>query len=130
MTDIEQKALALVNDVADERYAIHYDNDGSPRQDYVEIEALCRSIEQHEATKADFEAFRLEVSDALHAHFEDAIDWAKQGPLNRFILPKPVDPLVDALQEVGEQTSGRASTERLAHDLRTAIEARGGKIVW
>jgi len=83
MTDIEQKALALANEVRLERgfaplpniYRINY-----------EIEALCRAIEQHEA-------FKQKVSYAI----EDATDRdLPVAVLRRFIIgaDKP-DALVD-----------------------------------
>jgi hypothetical protein len=106
MTDdsIEAKALALLNEVAVEM-------DGHPvhvtiNRDYHAQEALCRSIEQHEA-------FRQEVSDALLN--------ASGEPLERFIIPKPKpDPLVEAMLAIGVIPNASA--------LRAALEARGLEI--
>lgn len=109
MTDIEQKALALVNEVAREL------GWGETKEifaaGYTRNEALCRAIEQHEA-------FRQEVSDEL----------IKQGFINastgigRFIItdPKP-DPLVDVLKDFGGFMPD-------ADDFRAALEARGLEI--
>jgi len=114
MTDIEQKALALVNEVANIGcYAL------CDAQPINLIEALCRAIEQHEA-------FRQEVSDIVH-HYVYACggpdDWEK---LNSLIIPKPKpDPLVAALEGVtfDHYPPNDAKT------IRAALEARGLKIV-
>lgn len=122
MTETERKALALVNEVRArqewrEEFMAFLD-----RRDAPENEALCLAIERHEA-------FRKEVSDAVEAakrvyggHLE-AFD-----QLERFILPKPVDPLVEALQAVDEFASP-TWVERIAPQLRAALAARGLKIV-
>lgn len=121
MTDTEQKALALVNEA-----------NGGPYRRYVLFdrsasaitEALCRSIEAHEATKAEFEAFRREVSDAVE---EMLSEHTSPHKMKRFILPKPVDPLVEVLTEVlGKPMPGceRAAQTR-AEALRTALHKRG-----
>ena len=111
MTDIEQKALALVNEVEREES----ENELTRRimRGLIMDEALCRAIERHEA-------FRQEVSDEL----------IKQGFINastgigRFIIPKPKpDPLVEALNESGVILAGP-----VAKDLRAALEARGFEI--
>lgn len=131
MSEIEQKALALVNEVAAERgeipcYEIW-------RNELATDEALCRAIEQNEADKAahaatvegilnSHEAFRQEVSDAVEA-YNDL--WRNRTPgrdefmghFRRFVLPKP-DPLVE---DFGHD---------LAADIRAAIEKRGGRVVW
>lgn len=110
MTDIEQKALALLNKVLAER--VHWQMTGT-RAENSSLEALCRAIEQHEA-------FRQEVSDEL----------IKQGFINastgigRFIIAKPKpDPLVEALNESGVILAGP-----VAKEIRAALEARGLEI--
>jgi hypothetical protein len=129
MNDIEQKALALVNEVelerALERAADSYDSINRIMRGLDMDEALCRAIEQHEADKAahtatiegilkSHEAFRQEVSDELIA----------QGFINapigigRFIIPAPKpDPLVEALKNMD------VVMERL-EAFRAALEAR------
>ena len=117
MTETERKALALVNEVAVER--------GGNAVDRFDFDldviglALLRAIEQHEA-------FRREVSDAV----EKLLSWPSirsQGiiveNLARFILPKPVDPLVEALQENWPQAG-----EMDAEYLRKRLAARGLEI--
>lgn len=117
MTDIEQKALALVNEVqADWNYklgslAFNRDRDAF-------CEALCRAIEQHEA-------FRQEVSDAVVSYFQP---YDSPIGFQRFIIPKPKpDPLVEVLDALRD---GRAdpTTESYAKFLRAALEARGFEI--
>ena len=95
MTDtIEQKALALVNEVETERGMSEWTD--VCRSELTMGEALCRAIEAHEA-------FRQEVSDAVEAVFagyHDApIPWViMRRKLERFIIAKP-DPLVEVLDE-------------------------------
>lgn len=118
MTDTEKKALALVNEVRDERgFRLNVE---MQREDMAQ-EALCRAIEQHEA-------FRQEVSDAVEKHLRmTAVDCSSlwhgvaRDNLSRFIIAKP-DPLVDLCYSMGLKVTG--------HELRAAIEARGGRIVW
>jgi len=116
VTDIEQKALALVNEVAAERGTEYPCVD---RRNDARWEALCRAIEQHEA-------FRQEVSDKIEAA-RDA--WPRSwsplaDALDRLIIAKP-DPLVEAMKEWWD-ADGYADIETF----RAAIEKRGGKIVW
>jgi hypothetical protein len=117
MTEIEQKALALVNEVFTEK-------GGSPI-DYAALEgagdvvtlALCRAIEQHEA-------FRQEVSDALLEYYGGYHN-ASGETLERFIIkPKP-DPLVEVMDDLGWDSD--VATD-YAKDLRAALEARGLEI--
>lgn len=85
MTDIEQKALALVRDVADgyEDVSIHHVHNAKALRS-----ALCRAIEQHEA-------FRQEVSDAVESRWMNILAMKCEDVFSRFIISKP-DPLVDA----------------------------------
>lgn len=108
MTNIEKKALALVNAEIDRDPT----SNGSP-----EYAALCRAIEQHEA-------FRQEVSDAIS---ELSSEYTSMGSyyadkLEPFIIAKP-DPLAEAWIEATGNTVGMGP-------LNEAIAKRGGKIVW
>lgn len=116
MTDIEQKAVALVNEVQAERGKFRYFNIN--RRDNAIREALCRAVEQREATKQEFSDFRQEVSDEL---IQQGFINASTG-IGRFIIPKP-DPLVEALNESGVILAGP-----VAKRLRAALEARGLEI--
>ena len=120
MTDIEQKALAPVNEVAEQIGEVRVDAYEGWSRGVPEREALCRAIEQHEA-------FRQEVSDAVGAYMFDP--QSVTGPatmrhIQRFIIAKP-DPLVEALEEwINSRDLDDAAS------FRAAIEKRGGKIVW
>jgi hypothetical protein len=116
MTDIEQKALALVNEVAGIGcYALC---DAHPIN---LIEALCRAIEQHEA-------FRQEVSKVMT--YIKALYPTLPTDYDRFIIPAPKpDLLVRIINEViYAQPHGDINEVRMADDLRAALEARGLEI--
>ena len=115
MTDIEAKALALLNKVGRDWGNVEMPAENINRAHDARCEALCRAVEQHEA-------FRQEVSDALKKYF--SMDWNTHNmvsDLHRFIITKP-DPLVEIMKELvltARMTSG---------DLRAALEARGLEI--
>lgn len=122
LDEIERKALALLNEVARERGSTH-DSELLDRG-FVEGEALCRAIEQHEA-------FRQEVSDAVENLFAPGCfleGGSLYATLSRFIIAKP-DPLVEAVKDC-QFASLYAIEDYVAKKLRAAIEKRGGKIVW
>jgi len=117
MTNIEQKALELVNATFREPY--YKDWDHVP-QGCVSA-ALLRAIERHEA-------FRQEVSDAV----TDAIAIIDNGEeevaiqeLSRFIIAKP-DPLVEVVKEV-EMVDGELAVET-AKAYHAALAKRGLEI--
>ncbi len=118
MTDIEKKALALVNEVETERGMSEWTD--VCRSELTMGEALCRAIGQHEA-------FRQEVSDAVEAYLSHTRPWPDNS-LRRFIITKPVDPLFEVVQEWWE--TGSTSIEETTDELREAIAKRGGQIVW
>ena len=122
MTDIEAKALALVNEVSDERAIPRWTT--FYRKENGFVEALCRAIEQHEA-------FKQEVSDVAammltEPNIKPSVQWA----LTKFIIPKPKpDPLVRVINEViYAQPQGDISEVRMAKEIRAALEARGLEI--
>jgi hypothetical protein len=113
MTDIEAKALALVNEV--EREEGEKELTRRIMRGLIMDEALCRAIEQHEA-------FKQEVSDTVHAFVYESGTTDAWDKLNSFIIPKPKpDPLVEAMKEIGVMP--------LAANLRAALDARGLQIV-
>lgn len=115
VSDIEQKALELVREVLAERNLS--DKRAVRREVSPYTEALCRAIEQHEA-------FRREVSDALHVWY----DGTYPPVLDRFIIPAPKpDPLVEVLTEISGE-GGFDNFDHYAHNLRAALEARGLEI--
>ena len=111
MTDIEQKALALLNEVCAEMGLVIV---SSLEVDMPGERALLRAIEQHEA-------FRQEVSDAVTGFDEYGTEAAWER-LSRFIIAKP-DPLVEVLQEISGE-GGYDNFDHYAYRLRSALEAR------
>ena len=94
MTEIERKALALVNEVLAERNLPLYDKEDIAANTYVAA-VVCRAIEQHEA-------FKREVSDAINTltATRNQFTFARGevlGHLASYIIPDPVDPLIEAL---------------------------------
>jgi len=115
MTDdsIEAKALALLNEVNTERNMSLY---CSINRKFVDHEALCRAIEQHEA-------FKQEVSDAL---VDSWYHNASGKLLERFIISKP-DPLAEVITEV-DRGNGWDDETDYARQIHKALEARGLEI--
>ena len=114
MTEIEKKALALLNEVERDQG----DSDLTRRiiRELPLDEALCRAIEQHEA-------FKQEVSDVM-TYIKELYPTLPRN-FHRFIIPKPtVDPLVEAMAECGVDPF-----ESWADQLREALAKRGFKIV-
>jgi len=121
MTDIEAKALAMVNEV-------FVESGGSPidyaalfgKSDIVTF-ALCRAIEQHEA-------YKQKVSDALVDYFGEHLVAEDGGDtLASFVIfkPKP-DPLVEVIAECDDGTW--ETKAEYANKFRAALEARGLEI--
>ena len=78
---------------------------------------------------AELEAFKREVSDAVE---EVLAAKASQLKLRRFILPKPVDPLVEAIHEAwpgAAERFGNTVVGETAERLRKALASRGLKLV-
>lgn len=107
MTEIEEKALALRNAVLTERGLSTWGV--FKREESSVAEALCRAIEQleaertaHAATKAEAEAFRREVSDAVEECCSEHLSTGEfhANSIRRFILAKPIDPLVALSREM------------------------------
>ncbi|MGL4641103.1 MAG: hypothetical protein ACRCVX_15410, partial [Shewanella sp.] len=74
MTNIEQKALALVNDCGGDVLVVI-------RNGNAWVEALCRAIEQHEA-------FRQEVSDVVWDYYGGK-HIPRTSMFAKFAIPKP-----------------------------------------
>lgn len=139
MTETERKALAWVNEVLNERYALPAP--GLQRRTNSYHEAICRAIErieELEATdrdyakplmelQAEFEAFKREVSDAVEAYSEYlGSRIAFNQYLQRFILPQP-DPLVEAWLEAFPGNHIDDAREECAK-ISAALAARGLEI--
>ncbi len=117
MTDIEAKALALLNEIELERGATPY----SKLNRHGGAEALCRAIEQHEA-------FEQKVSDAvgdtlfmLETHCDAKALVLASNRLLHFIIPKPKP---DPLERLLSVTSSLVDKETL----RDRLEAEGLEI--
>lgn len=112
---------------------------------------ICRALEQlraereaHAAAKAEFEAFRREVSDDLHHYFGPKLNDVAQVYFGRFIIPKP-DPLAQVAREmvlldgvvrtdnqkaaIREGRAANTAADDFYDRLRTALAARGLKLV-
>lgn len=101
MDNIEKQALALINKVqADKGYAEKYYN---LNRVYSPTEALYRAIESHEA-------FKKEVSDALKKVKEIGLNHAQEYLIDTFIIPTPVEPLVELMNTLGY---GRHKTDEI-----------------
>ena len=134
MSDIEQKAIALLNEVRTER---GYDNVpvSINRQTYVG-EALCRALEQHEATKQEYSDFQQEVSDVASSALA-MYDRVGEGNcmtaqfLQDLILPPKPDPLVELMERCSgaDAKEGETWEEAMARNLRAALDACGLQIV-
>lgn len=118
MTEIEKKALALVNEVTGLALAPPFN------RDHPYGEALCRAIEELEAEKAaraaereQHEAFRQDINDELLAWFGSCLP----EDFTPFIIPK-TDPLTGVIEEI-------EAWPPTPDQLRAAIEKRGLKIV-
>ena len=117
MTNIEQKALALVNEVLSERHECLHEM--LERDWSCWTGALCRAIERHEA-------FRQEVSDAVEMALKNYPPTFLREHLHQFIIPKPKpDPLLAAMNEVIKTAD---VVQANADQLRAALEARGLEI--
>jgi len=114
MTEIEQKALALMNEVSDERAIPRWTTFYRKKNGFVE--ALCRALEAHEA-------FKQEVSDIVYSYVyaTKTDDWET---LKSLIVPKP-DPLVEALKELAWD---EGTVVKNAGHIRAELEARGYEI--
>ena len=112
MTEIERKALALMNEVRTEYPATTSDRT-------VREIALCRAIEQHEA-------FRQEVSDAVEADINKQIQYGIEPKFRtnsvRFIIPKP-DPLVAVMDDFMSMEGG--SLKVCVEQFRVALARQG-----
>jgi hypothetical protein len=119
MTDIEAKALALVNEVRTEHgFAV---SDSFDRDEYSINEVICRAIEQHEA-------FRQEVSDTLQEYIEcfSPPSWHR---IDQFIIPKPKpDPLVEVIKAMQAEPTTYVTSEVYANRINAALDALGFEI--
>lgn len=114
MTDIEAKALALVNEVWKERG--YPPEDEVRREDIPAHEALCRAVERHEA-------FKQKVSDAVETHFKSYFTPYDLPDIFKQFIIKP-DPLVEVLGDLEWYNN----SPECAAELRAALDALGFEI--
>ena len=128
MTDIEQKALALLNEVRKEQGYPPAKWD-SLDVEWLTIETIGRAIEQHEAAEQELSDYKQKVSDAVEGFMIAFSNGAACLPsISHLVIPAPKpDPLVDVMKDLSwdEETAA----EDWATDLRAALEARGLQIV-
>jgi len=116
MTDIEAKALALVNEVEREQGMSELTT--RIMRGLIMDEALCRAIEQHEA-------FKQEVSDVMM--YIRALYPTLPRNFDRFIKPKPKpDPLLGIVEWLGGPVWG--TREEYVKEIHAALDARGFEI--
>jgi len=124
MNPIEQKALALVNEVAE---GVYYELDAFEAERRDVFKALCRAIEQNEAFKQDVSDAVMDAKFMIKTHWtEPKMDVLFSNRLDRFIILKP-DPLVEVLEEI-DIGVGWDEEKDYAKLIRAALEARGLEI--
>lgn len=118
MTEIEKKALALWGQGVTAEVNLHNFS--------ILGTAFLEMRERHEA-------FRQEVSRAIYvdvvAQVRHGVDAKFRTNSVHFIIPEPVDPLVEVFKEV-DTGNGWDDEHDYADQIRKAIAKRGGKIVW
>lgn len=128
MPTIEERALALVYEVKSTASEWFWTTRRTPS-----VEALCRALEALDAERAAHAQFRQEVSDDLLGYFgEDDLALGKTGRFRRYIIPKPVDPLVEVLGTMLRRRTFEPAAEVVADEaawLRAALAKRGLKLV-
>lgn len=117
MTNIEQKALELVNEVLAE-WGVMKNAIEIPKNSDAFARALLRAIERHEA-------FRQEVSDAVVAFMMDKPGLSGAG-ITRFIITKP-DPLVEVLKDADDMVRA-PDAPSYPEAIRAALAKRGLEI--
>jgi hypothetical protein len=118
MTDVEAKALALINEERAKTnniplswVQVHYG---------ATAKALCRTLEQHEA-------FKQEVSDAIVSEYLYA-EYASER-MQAFIIPKPKpDPLVEVIKAMQAEPTTYVTSEVYANRIHKKLDALGFEI--
>ena len=132
MSDIEQKATAIVQACCYNGVEFRYDRDA-----LIPIAALCFSIEQHEAAKQELKDLQQKVSDSVKVITSTTVDdgvwrtWVSDV-LSEFIIPasKP-DPLAELFLEsfAGSNIGKNGGYWNIERKFRAGMEARGLQIV-
>lgn len=121
MTDIKQKALALVNEVSP------YKCEEVNLAPHISLCAALRlSVIEHEKTKQELADFRQDVSDAVMQAFPNT--GLMPDCLGKIIIPKPKpDPLVKIIGEINDGPYIETKAE-YADRIRAALDALGFEI--
>lgn len=129
MNDIEQKALALVNEVLAGKGLSNTPFTSLPTA--VSNLVLLRAIEQHEAIEEELHDFRQEVSDAAEKQARDVHEIrclcsrthkVSFNTLSQFIIPAPKrDPMTEVWREL-------FANEYNLYEFIAAMDARGLEI--
>lgn len=122
----EDKALALYSAVSLER---GLEAPIAMRREASSIfEALCRAIEQHEATKQEFSDAVEKAQTVREIHCQCSRKHVVSFDiLNQFIIPKPKpDPLVEVMEKMGWYIAPNGPTD--AENFRAALDALGFEI--
>jgi hypothetical protein len=159
MPTIEERALALVNEVRAERSHPPIHSSFIDRDNYSFSEALCREIETLDAERAAHAQFRQEVSDVardavamldemakpllMGRNVKERLEKARSG-LAPLIIAKP-DPMMHLAREmvlpdgvvrtdsqkaaIREGRAANTAADDFYDRLRTALPARGLKLV-
>lgn len=130
MPTIEERALALVNEVKAERGHTPGHSGFIARDNCSFSEALCRLLEALDAERAAHALFRQKVSDAVELLHNAAPGEERLGAqmrLNSLILPKPVDLLVEVIAEAND--AGGETVAQWSGDFLAALAKRGLKLV-
>ena len=120
MTDIEQKALALLNEVSIEKCE---EVNLAPHKTLCA--ALRLSVLEHEDTKQELADFKQKVSDAVENLLGEYSHSFLREHLHQFIIPAKPDPLEEVLQEIDHAAMW---VDECAKEIRAALEARGLEI--
>jgi hypothetical protein len=112
MSDIEARALALVNEVGFIEYASFYDVDEAELRD-----TILHLIRERDAFRQEVSERMLNLMSAYGVSREDVAD---------FIIAKP-DPLVEAVKALQDGRSG-SDPESYAACLRNELKSRGLEI--
>lgn len=145
---IEERALALVNEICQERGEVTYGSISRTGKNIAGNEAICRTLETLAAERAEHAQFRQEVSDAVEADVSEQIKYGVEPKFRtnsvRFIIAKP-DPLLHLAREmvlldgvvrtdnqkaaIREGRAANTAADDFYDRLRTALPARGLKLV-
>lgn len=117
MTDIIKEARRRLNEATTKTNgSFPWETPELTRENAGPLEAMCTLLEE-------MAALRQQVSDTILEYFDGGLPEDALGFFHPFIIPKPVDPLVDVLDTLGWSFDDTGPD--MADDLRAAMLARG-----